>query len=334
MGGRRRHLPPEARRLKLLATTARAIFATVEKRDFPANLVADIERARETKEWTISGPKSRIELDDEIDESDELVGLQPFGLDGGGGVWYCDVDNRLMRGAGSIIHLHMSCGYGDARYVATSYEELLRRLADGLDPYELPSFNAEALPTLDGLTHVPGIEAPVEVKRVHARTHRAAEVVCAQDALAAGLPARGGEPIHLTDEGRVHFLTLAAQALVDGIPCAAGTALALHPTHGRPLRFTPAEPLELDGLPLRAGHEVTVYDQIFSAGVTGVLDRDHDVAGVPLAAGTRVTLHGQARSLMSGTLRCAAVVAGQRLEAGTWFELLGETLYRTRTAGQ
>jgi hypothetical protein len=37
---------------------------------------------------------------------------------------------------------------------------------------------------------------------------------------------------------------------------------------------------------------------------------------------------------MSGTLRCAAVVAGQRLEAGTWFELLGETLYRTRTAGQ
>jgi hypothetical protein len=315
-------------------TTEEASFAVVEKRRLPGNLVADIERARETKEWTIFGPKSRIELDDEIDESDELVGLQPFGMDGGGGVWFCDVDNRLTRGAGSIIHLHMSCGYGDARYVAASYEELLRRLADGLDPYKLRSFNDETSPTSGGLTRVPGIDAPVEVKRVHARTHSAAEVVCTRDAVAAGLPARGGEPIHLTDEGRVHFLTLAAQTLVDGVPCAAGTALALHPTTGGPLRFTPAEPLEIDGLPLRAGHEVTVYDPVFSAGVTGVLDRDHDVAGVPLAAGTRITLHGQGRSLMSGTLRCAAVVAGQRLEAGTWFELLGETLYRTRPAGQ
>lgn len=306
----------------------------MEKRRLPAKLVADIERARETKEWTISGPKSRIELDDEIDESNELLGLQPFGMDGGGGVWYCDVDNRLARGAGSIIHLHMSCGYGDARYVAASYAELLRRLADGLDPYKLPSFNDEASATSGGQTRVPGIEAPVEVKRVHARTHRAAEVVCARDALATGLPARGGEPIHLTEEGRVHFLTLAAQATVEGVLCAAGTPLALHPTTGRPLRFTPAKPIEIDGLPLRAGHEVTVYDPVFSAGVTGVLDQDLDVAGVPLAGGTRITLHGQARSLMSGTLRCAAVVGGQRLEAGTWFELLGETLYRTRPAGQ
>jgi hypothetical protein len=37
---------------------------------------------------------------------------------------------------------------------------------------------------------------------------------------------------------------------------------------------------------------------------------------------------------MSGTLRSAAVVAGARLEAGTWFELLGERLYRTRPGGE
>ena len=60
----------------------------------------------------------------------------------------------------------------------------------------------------------------------------------------------------------------------------------------------------------------------------------HDVGGVPLAAGTRVVLQGQARVLMSGTLRAAAVVAGERLEAGTWFELLGERLYRTRPGGE
>jgi hypothetical protein len=306
----------------------------VDSRRFPAKLLADMTRARETREWTLSGPKSRIELDDALEESDELVGLLPFGTDGGGGVWYCDSDNRLERGAGAIVHLHMSCGYGHARYVAASYAELCARLADGLEPYELPSFDDEASATLGGESRVPGIEEPVEVRRVHARTHRAAEVVCARDGLAGGLPARRGEPILLTQEGRVHFLTLAEQAIVAGVSCMAGTPLALQPDTGRPLRFTPAEPLELDALPLRAGHEVTVYDPVFSAAVTGVLDRDHDVGGVPLAAGTRVVLQGQARVLMSGTLRSAAVVAGERLEAGTWFELIGERLYRTRPGGE
>jgi len=183
-----------------------------------------------------------------------------------------------------------------------------------------------------GEMEVPGIDAPVTVKRAHARTRRAAEVVCAHDVLACGLPARGGESIHLTEDGRAHFLTLSARTIVDGVACAAGTNLALQPTTGRLLKFTPAEPLEIDGLPFRAGEEVTVYDPIFSAAVSGVLDRDHDVGGIPLAAGTRVTLHGEARALMSGTLRSAAVVAGERLEAGTWFELLGERVYQTRPA--
>lgn len=316
----------------MLADARECKLANVDKRFWPATLAADIARARETNEWTLSGPRSRIELDEEIDESDELAGLLPFGMDGGGGVWYYDIDDRLGRGAGSILHLHMSGRFGDARYVAASYADLLSRLADGLDPYDLPSFDDEASKALAGQTRVLGIDAPVEVKRVHARTDGPAEVVCVADALAGGLPARGGEPIHLTEDGRVHFLTLAARAIVEGLLCEAGTELALHPATGRPLRFTPAESLTIDGLPLRGGHEVTVYDSVFSASVEGVLDRDYDVGGVPLAAGTRIALLGQARSLMSGTLRSAAIVGGERLEAGTWFELLGESLYQTRPA--
>ncbi len=307
----------------------------MDRERLPGELAADLARARETNDWTLSGRKSRIELDEALDSSDELVGLLPFGTDGGGGVWYCDVENRVERGAGAILHLPMSGGYGDARYVAASYADLRDRLAAGLDPYDLPSFDDEASASLRGETRVPGVDGPVVVRRVHARalgTPRAAEVVCAHDVLADGLPARGGAPIYLTEEGRVHFLTLASQAVVEGVTCAAATPLALHPATGRPLRFTPAEPLVVDGLPFRAGHEVCVYDPVFSAAVTGVLDRDHDVDGVPLAAGTPITLHGQERALTRGTLRAATILDGQQLEAGTSFELLGESLYRTRPA--
>ena len=73
----------------------------------------------------------------------------------------------------------------------------------------------------------------------------------------------------------------------------------------------------IDGLPLRAGHEVTVYHPVFSAAVSGVLDRDHDVGGVPLAAETRVVLQDEAREPSSGTLREAATIGGVPLAAGT-----------------
>ncbi|MDI1435823.1 hypothetical protein [Polyangium sorediatum] len=296
----------------------------------PPKLLDDLAQARETRSWTISGPNSRIRLADRMDDSDELPSLVPFGTDGGGGVWYCDVEDHLGGGAGSIVHLHMSGGYGDARRVAPSYVELLARLSLGFDPYDLPTLDEEASANPPRAVRVPGIEGLVDVRRMHARTRRPAEVVAAHDVLAAGFPARGGESIYLTDEGRIHFLTLAARAVVDEIVCAAGTLLSLHPVTGRPLRFTPAEPLVIDGLPLRAGHEVTVYDPVFSASVSGVLDRDHDVGGVPLAAETRVVLQGEARALSSGTLRRAARIGGASLAAGTWFELLGDMLYQTR----
>lgn len=312
----------------------------MDGRRFPAPLAAAIAAARATNVSTVVGPKSRIELDDALDESDALAGVLPFGTDGGGGVWFCDVDNRVERGAGAILHLHASGAYGDTRYVAASYAELADRLAEGLDPYDLPSFDEEASAALRGVASVPGIDGSdgfVEVRRVHARAvgqPRAAEVVSAVDARADGLPARAGAPIYLTEEGRVHFLTLAADAIVEGVPCQAGTPLALHPATGRPLRFTPAAPIAVDGLPFRAGHEVCVYDPVFSAAVTGVLDRDHDVDGVPLAAGTRVTLQGHERALAAGTLRAATLLDGQELNAGTSFELLGGHLYRTRSGAR
>ena len=299
---------------------------------FPPELVAAFDGARASKAWTISGSRSRIELGDDLDECDQLVGLLPFGMDGGGGIWYVDVDDRLGRGAGAIVYLHASCGFGDARLVAKSYAALLEKLAAGLDPDELPSFDDEATAKYAGEQRVPGIDTPVTVKRVHARTGRAAEVVCPTDTLAAGLPARGGDSIFLTEEGRVHFVTLSAPATVGGIACAAGTPLSLHPQSGRPLRFTPAEPIVIDGLPLRAGHEVSVFDPVFSASTSGTLDRDHDIGGVPLAAGTHAVLLGRERALMSGTLRTAAVVGGKPLAAGTWFELIGASVYRTRPA--
>ncbi|MDI1476248.1 hypothetical protein [Polyangium sp. y55x31] len=296
----------------------------------PPKLLEDFAQARETGTWTISGPNSRIELACVLEESDEVPGLLSFGMDGGGGVWYCDVEDRLGGGVGSIVHLHMSGVYGDARRVAPSYAELRARLARGLDPYDLPTLDEEASANPPRNVRVPGIEGLVDVRRVHARTRRPAEVVSAHDVLAAGLPARGGESIYLTDEGRVQFVTLAARAVVDGIACAAGTPLSLHSVTGRPLRFTPAEPLVIDGLPLRADHEVYVYDPVVSACFSGVLDRDHDVDGVPLAAGTRVVLRGEEQALVSGTLRAAATIGGKPLAAGTWFELLGDTLYQTR----
>lgn len=309
----------------------------MDRRRFPAPLAAAIAAARATNGGTVVGPKSRIELDGAFDESDALAGVLPFGTDGGGGVWFCDVDNRVERGPGAILHLHASGAYGDTRYVAASYAELADRLAKGLDPYDLPSFDEQASAALRGVASVPGIDGLVEVRRVHARAvgqPRAAEVVSAVDVRADGLPARAGAPILLTEEGRVHFLTLAADAIVEGVPCLAGTPLALHPATGRPLRFTPAAPIAIDGLPFRAGHEVCVYDPVFSAAVTGVLDRDHDVDHVPLAAGTRVTLQGHERALAAGTLRAATVLDGQELHAGTSFELLGGHLYRTRSGAR
>ncbi len=303
-------------------------------RPVPPMLAADLARARATQSWTIAGPRSRIELCEDLDERDELLGLLPFGTDGGGGVWYCDVDDRLGGGAGAIVHLHKSSRYGDARRMKPSYAELRDALAEGLDPYELPTLDDEATAELQGPRNVPGIEGTVLVKRAHARTRRAAEVVADRDVIAGGYAAKGGARILLTDEGRVHFLTLAARAVVEGIPCASDTELSLHPETGRPLRFTPDVSIEIDGLPFRGKHEVSVYDPIFSASVSGVLDRDHDVARIPLAEGTRVVLLGEERALMSGTLRAPAMLGGEHLEAGTWFEMLGEVLYRKKSPGE
>lgn len=57
---------------------------------------------------------------------------------------------------------------------------------------------------------------------------------------------------------------------------------------------------------------------IFSPGVSGVLARELDVEGLPLAAGPQVVL--LRRMLNSGTLRADANVVGTALPAGTWFE--------------
>ncbi|MBN8468902.1 SMI1/KNR4 family protein [Corallococcus exiguus] len=292
---------------------------------FPARLLEDLSEPR-----TIAGPRTRLNLDRWGDESDELPpGLVPFARDGGGGVWYLDVEDRLKKGVGAVFYLHMSETYGDTRYMASSYDELLQRVSEGLHPDDMPSFDALASRQAPKGVRVPGIEGLVDVERIHASTGRPALVTVHENARCeGGFVARAGTSVYMTDAGRIHFVTLAERAVVDGIPCAGDTVLAPHPMTGRPLRFTPAEPIVVDGIPLAPFHEVMVEDPIYSPGMSGVLARDHDVEGLPLAAGTPVHfLHG---SLFNGTLRADANVAGTLLPAGTSFELANGVLYRTR----
>ncbi|MFB1484610.1 SMI1/KNR4 family protein [Corallococcus sp. RDP092CA] len=287
---------------------------------FPARLLEDLSQQR-----GIVGPHTRLDLDRGGDESEELpAGLVPFARDGGGGVWYLDVEDALKQGVGAVFYLHMGETYGDTRYIAASYEELLHRVAEGLRPGDLPSFDALASRQPPKNVRVPGIEGPVDIERVHASTGGPAVVTVHDDARCeGGFVARAGTSVFMTEAGRIQYVTLAERAVVDGIPCAEGTALAIHPETGRPLKFTPTEPIVVDGLPLAPFHEVSV-----SPGVSGVLARDHDVDGVPLAGGTRVVLLME--KLHSGTLRADANVAGTTLPAGTGFELVAGRLFRTR----
>ncbi|AFE04314.1 hypothetical protein COCOR_01824 [Corallococcus coralloides DSM 2259] len=292
---------------------------------FPARLLEDLSQQRSTE-----GPRTRLNIDRHGDESEELPpGLVPFARDGGGGVWYLDVEDCLKKGVGAIFYLHMSEVYGDTRYIAASYDELLQRVAEGLHPRDMPTFDELASRQAPKSVRVPGIEGLVDVERVHASTGRPAVVTVHDNARCeGGFVARAGTSVYMTDAGRIQFVTLAERAVVDGIPCAGDTVLALHPKTGRPLRFTPAEPIVVDGLPLAPFHEVMVEDPIYAPSVSGMLARDHDVEGLPLAAGTQVRLlRGK---LDQGTLRADANVAGTLLPAGTWFELLSGTLYRTR----
>ena len=50
------------------------------------------------------------------------------------------------------------------------------------------------------------------------------------------------------------------------------------------------------------------------------------------AGGTAV--FNEQRALMSGTLRAPATLGGEKLEAGTWFEMMGDTLYRKKSASK
>ncbi|MBN9687436.1 MULTISPECIES: SMI1/KNR4 family protein [unclassified Corallococcus] len=292
---------------------------------FPARLLEDLAQGRSTE-----GPRTRLNIDRYGDESEELpAALVPFARDGGGGAWYLDVEDALKKGVGAIFYLHMSETYGDTRYVAASYDELLQRVAEGLRPSDLPTFDELASRQAPKNVRVPGIEGLVDVKQVYASTGTPGVVTVHDDARCeGGFVARAGTSVYISGEGRIQYVTLAERAIVDGIACAGGTDLALNPRTGRPLRFTPAEPLVVDGIPLAPFHEVTVEDPISSPGVSGMLARDHDVDGFPLAGGTRVVLLGD--KLSSGTLRADADVAGTRLPAGTWFELVAGLLFRTR----
>ncbi|MHA7628940.1 SMI1/KNR4 family protein [Corallococcus sp. M7] len=292
---------------------------------FPARLLEDLAQRRSTE-----GPRTRLNIDPHGDESEELpAALVPFARDGGGGVWYLDVEDALKKGVGAIFYLHMSETYGDTRYIAASYDELLQRVAEGLRPGDMPSFDQLASRQAPKNVRVPGIEGLVDVEHVHASTGGFGVVTVHDNARCeGGFVARAGTSVHITGEGRIHYVTLAERAVVDGIACAEGTVLSLHPRTGRPLRFTPAEPLVVDGLPLAPFHEVTVEDPIYSPGVSGMLARDHDVDGFPLAGGTRVVLlRGK---LSSGTLRADANVAGTVLPAGTRFELVAGQLFHPR----
>ncbi|WP_223643587.1 SMI1/KNR4 family protein [Corallococcus sp. EGB] len=272
-----------------------------------------------------SGPRTRLDIDRGGDESEELpAGLVPFARDGGGGVWYLDVEDDLKKGVGAVFYLHMSETYGDTRYIAASYDELLQRVAEGLHPHDVPSFDELASRKAPKNVRVPGIKGEVDVERVHASTGSPAVVTVHDDARCeGGFVARAGTCVYMTEAGRITYVTLAERAVVDGISCAEGTALAIHPETGRPLKFTPTEPVVVEGLPLAPFQEVSV-----SPGVSGVLARDHDVDGLPLAGGTRVALLME--KIHSGTLRADATVAGTALPAGTWFELVADRLFRTR----
>ncbi|NVJ22244.1 hypothetical protein HUW62_13550 [Myxococcus sp. AM011] len=249
-------------------------------------------------------------------------------MDGGGGVWYLDVEDRLKRGPGAVFFLPMSETSGDTRFIAASYDELLQRISEGMKPDDMPSFDQLASESAPGNVRVPGIEGLVDVERVHASTGRPALVTVHGDARCdEGFVARAGTRVYLTEKGRIHFVTLATRAVVDGIPCAAGTDLAPHPETGRPLRFTPAEPVVVDGLPMAPFHEVRAMDPVFSSETSGVLAHDFDVKGLPLAGGTSVRLSPW---LFSGTLRADAEVAGTLLPSGTWFELSNGVILHTR----
>ncbi|MBN8228369.1 hypothetical protein JYK02_12740 [Corallococcus macrosporus] len=281
---------------------------------FPARLLEDLSRG-----GSIAGPRTRLNLDRYGDESDDLPGLVPFARDGGGGAWYLDVEDRLQRGAGAVFYLHMSETYGDTRFIASTYDALLQRVSEGLHPHDMPSFDQLASEHAPKNTRVPGIEGLVDVERIHASTGRPATVTPHDDARCeGGFVARAGTPVYLSEHGRIYLVTLAGPALVEGVACAGGTELFRHPETGRPLRFTPSEPMVVEGLPLAPFHEVTIPDPVYFAEVSGVLARDHDVKGLPLAGGTHLSLSSR---IFNGTLRADAVVAGSALPAGTSFEL-------------
>lgn len=287
---------------------------------FPARLLEDLAQRRST-----SGPRTRLNIDPWGDASEELpAALVPFARDGGGGVWYLDVEDALKKGVGAVFYLHMGEIHGDTRYIAASYDELLQRVAEGLSPRDMPTFDELASRQPPKNVRVPGIEGLVDVERVHASTGRPAVVTMQDDSRCeGGLVAKAGTSVYMTEEGRITYVTLAGHAVVGGIPCAGGTDLGIESKTGRPLKFTPTEPIVIEGLPLAPFHEVSL-----SPGVSGVLARDHDVDGLPLAGGTRVVILME--KINSGTLRADATVAGTPLPAGTWFELVADRLFRTR----
>lgn len=113
-----------------------------------------------------------------------------------------------------------------------------------------------------------------------------ARAVLAADAVVDGVPCAAGEEIEFHRGGRISAATLAEDALVRGLPASAGSPLAFHPD-GSPRFLALARPRRIQGFPAAPGSlflhpDGAVWNGLAAAAV--------EVDGVLLRAGTRVTV--------------------------------------------
>lgn len=118
-----------------------------------------------------------------------------------------------------------------------------------------------------------------------------ARAVLAADAIVDGVPCARDEEIEFHRHGRLAAATLACDAKVRGLPARAGSPLAFH-GDGAPRFLVLAQPRRLHGIPVAPGSLFLHPDGSVANALTAGTAR---VDGVEIAAGTRVTIGADGR---------------------------------------
>jgi len=138
-----------------------------------------------------------------------------------------------------------------------------------------------------------------------------------------GLRFHGDRPYRLSDRGTVIEAVLSERQEVRGIPCAAGESVSID-YEGSLVSATLAEDVVLGRWTFRAGSRVTFWEGTERVPCEVALAEDHEIAGVPCAAGTTVTFREDG-SLESATLSRVHAYRGREIARGStlWFDERG-----------